>query len=158
MVFNMTSSPTLPTDAASHSSTEGTAMDPKLAAVIAVIAAAPCCWFSSVRPDGRAHLAPIWHVWFEGEVYVVTQGSSVRARNIRHNRAVSLALPDPMNAIVIEGEARVAPQAQEALRPLFLEKFAWDIATDAPYDTIIAVKPSKIMAWGEHGDGRWKLG
>ncbi len=154
----MTSSPTLPHDAASGHSASAEAADPKLSAVIAVIAAAPCCWFSSVRPDGRAHLAPIWHVWHEGQVFVVTQSSAVRARNIRHNPHVSLALPDAMNAIIVEGEARFAPEAQNALRPHFLAKYDWDIATDAPYDTIIAVKPQKIMAWGEHGEGRWKLG
>jgi general stress protein 26 len=128
-----------------------------LNAVIAVIAAAPCCWFSSVRPDGRAHLAPIWHIWHQGQVFVVTQSSAVRARNVRHNPHVSLALPDAMNAIIVEGEARFAPEAQSELRPLFLAKYDWDIATDAPYDAIIAVKPQKIMAWGEHGEGRWKL-
>jgi hypothetical protein len=44
-----------------------------------------------------------------------------------------------------------------ALQPLFLAKYNWDIATDAPYDTIVAVTPHKIMAWGNHGDQRWQF-
>jgi hypothetical protein len=131
--------------------------DPKLLALFAQIASAESCWFSSVRPDGRAHLAPIWHVWHGEHVYVVTQSNSVRARNIAHNASVSLALPDPLNAIIVEGEAHFSPGGQAALQPLFMAKYNWDIATDREYDAIIAVTPHKIMAWGNHGTQRWKL-
>lgn len=131
--------------------------DPQLLAIVAHIASAESCWFSSVRPDGRAHLAPIWHVWHEEQVFVVTQSNSVRARNIAHNASVSLALPDPLNAVIVEGEAHLSPGAQAALQPLFLAKYNWDIVTDHEYDAIIAVIPHKIMAWGSHGDQRWKL-
>jgi hypothetical protein len=81
----------------------------------------------------------------------------VRARNIRANPAVSVALPDPINAVIIEGEAFFAPDMEGALQPLFSAKFNWDIATDQEYDTIIGVTPHKLMAWGSHGDQRWKL-
>jgi hypothetical protein len=131
--------------------------DPKLQAIIAHIAASECCWFSSVRPDGRAHIAPIWHVWQNGQVVVVTQSKSVRARNIAHNPSVSVAMPDPLNAVIVEGVAHFAPGAQVAVQPLFLAKYDWDIGTDLEYDAIIAVTPHKIMAWGSYGDLRWNL-
>lgn len=121
------------------------------------LAAAPACWFSTVRPDGRAHMAPVWHVWYEDEIFVVTQPKSVRARNIARNSAVSIALPDPMNVLIVEGEARFAPHAIAGLQPLFLEKYGWDINVDAEYTTIIAVTPKKLMAWGTDGEGRWRF-
>ena len=77
--------------------------DPKLQAILAQFAAAECCWFSSVRPDGRVHMAPIWHIWHAGQIFVVTQSKSVRARNIVHNPSVSAALPDPLNPVIVEG-------------------------------------------------------
>ena len=129
--------------------------DPVLARLIEKFAQADCCWFGSTRPDGRAHLAPIWHVWHLGRVYVVTHENSVRAVNIAHQPAVSLALPDPMNVLVIEGTARVAPAMGEALRPLYQQKYQWDILTDQDYGHIIEVTPRKIMAWGNDGEGRW---
>lgn len=132
--------------------------DPVLAQLLDTFAAADCCWFASTRPGGRAHLAPIWHVWHNSVVYVVTGGSSVRAQNIAHNPYVSVSLPDPMNVFVIEGKARLAPQMAGELRPLFQQKYAWDIANDPAYDTIIAVDPLKAMAWGSHGEGRWRFG
>ena len=109
-----------------------------------------------MRPDGRAHLAPIWHVWHAGRVYVVTRDKSVRARNVAHNPHVSVALPDPMNVFIIEGTAAPAPDTEAALQPLFKAKYDWDISTDADYDLILAVTPVKLMAWGDHGEGRWQ--
>src|SRR5690606_2047663 len=129
--------------------------DATLPRLLAKFAQAEASWFSSTRPDGRAHLAPIWHVWHEGRIYVVTQSSSVRARNIAHQPAVSLSLPDPMNVLIVEGTARTAQEQKEALKPLFQAKYNWDFTTDNPYNLIIEVTPRKVMAWGSDGDGRW---
>ena len=131
--------------------------DPVLTRLLEKFAQADCCWFSSTRPDGRAHLAPIWHVWHAGRVYVVTQENSVRAANIAQQPAVSLALPDPMNVLIIEGEARVAAGMTAALRPLYQQKYQWDIDADTDYRLIIEVTPRKVMAWGDDGDGRWRF-
>ncbi len=123
--------------------------------LLLLFATAPAIWYSSVRPDGRAHLAPIWHVWDGHAAYVVTQATAVRARNLAHNRSVSLALPDAINPFIIEGNAAIAPDAVETIQPLFQSKYDWDIRTDAEYDCIIRVTPTKAMAWGSHGEGRW---
>jgi general stress protein 26 len=131
--------------------------DPVLARLLEKFAQAEACWFSSTRPDGRAHLAPIWHVWNAGRAYVVTQAATVRARNIAVQPAVSLSLPDPVNVLIIEGTARVSPEQKEALRPLFKAKYDWEFADDNPYDLIIEVTPRKIMAWGSDGEGRWNF-
>ncbi len=131
--------------------------DPILARLVERFAQADACWFSSTRPDGRAHLAPIWHVWHEGRIYVVTLSTSVRARNIVHQPAVSLSLPDTTNVVIVEGTARVAPEQREALNPLFKAKYNWEFAADNPYRHILEVTPRKIMAWGANGEGegRW---
>lgn len=128
-----------------------------LASLLEKFAGAEACWYSSVRPNGRLHTAPIWHVWLDYAAYMVTQRSSVRARNLLHNPSVSLALPDAMNALIIEGTAQESPQSAERIRPLFQAKYNWDIATDTEYDCIIRVTPVKLMAWGSHGEGRWQF-
>ena len=131
--------------------------DPLLVRLMALFGSAECCWFASTRPGGRAHLAPIWHVVYDDRIYVVTQSGSVRAANLRQQPNVSLALPDPMNVLVIEGVARLAPERHDELHPLFQAKFNWDITTDTEYDEVIEVTPRKVMAWGSHGEGRWNL-
>ena len=114
------------------------------------------CWCASVRPNGRVHLAPIWHVVHRDRVYLVTRSSSVRAHNIAANNDVSLSMPDPMNALILEGKARPTPEREAEIQPLFLAKYGWDISTDADYELILEVTPVKIMAWGDHGEGRWR--
>ncbi len=115
------------------------------------------CWYASVRRDGRVHLAPIWYIWLDYSAYVVTQSTSVRARNVKHNPSVSLSLPDPMNVLIIEGMAEETPQAHTGIRLLFQRKYDWDIGSDPGYNTIIRVTPTKLMAWGSHGEGRWSF-
>lgn len=127
----------------------------QVARLLTHFGAADACWFSSTRPDSRPHLAPIWHVVHAGNIYVVTRRTAVRAANIRANAAVSLALADTSNALIIEGVARPAAEMRDTLRPLFLTKYDWDIATDAEYDDIIQVTPRKVITWGSHGEGRW---
>lgn len=126
-----------------------------LADLLDAFAAAEACWFASVRPDGRAHLAPIWFVWDGAAAYVVTQADTVRARNIVHNPSVSLAHPDAINAFIIEGTAAITPDALDAINPLFQRKYDWDLRSEAEYDCIIRVTPTKAMAWGSRGEGRW---
>ncbi len=132
--------------------------DPILAALFERFAEANACWFSSTRPDGRPHMAPIWHVVHKGRIFVVTQRKSVRSANIRANSAVSLALADTSNALIIEGTACPAVARRAELQPHFLAKYDWDIAKDPDYDDVIEVIPRKVIAWGNHGEGRWRLG
>jgi hypothetical protein len=93
----------------------------------------------------------------QNHAYVVTQPSAIRAQNLLSNPSVSLALPDPMNPLILEGTAEFATEANDLLRPLFQVKYQWDIANDGEYSTIIRIRPSKLMAWGNHGSGRWRF-
>jgi general stress protein 26 len=131
--------------------------DPILDRLFTKFAEADACWFSSVRPDGRAHLAPIWHVVYERRIYVVSQETSVRVQNIRRNPSVSLSLPDTSNVLIIEGLARIASERRDQLAAPFRQKYDWDTYADPSYNVFIEVRPTKIMAWGKDGDGRWRF-
>jgi general stress protein 26 len=131
-------------------------MDDLLQGLLQKLSEAEALWFGSVRPDGRPHLAPIWHIWHDDAAWMVTKASAVRTRNLASNPQVSLALPDPMNPLILEGNASEAPHALATLQPLFQRKYDWDIATDADYTVILRVEPAKLMAWGNHGEGRWR--
>lgn len=130
-------------------------VNPVLRGLIDRFAQEPCCWLSSVRPDGRAHSAPIWHVWHQGRAYVVTRSNAVRAANIARNPSVVLTLPDPMNPLILEGWATQAESMRAALQPLFQTKYDWNIQTDAAYDVVIEITPTRLIAWGQSGEGKW---
>ncbi len=130
---------------------------PELAKLFEIFGAAECSWLSTVRPDNRAHLVPVWHVFFNENIYIVISSKSVKYRNIQSNNYVSLALPDPTNVLIIEGIATPALDMRKSLRPLFLSKYDWDIANTSQYDFIIEISPVKVLSWGSHGVGRWRL-
>jgi gamma-glutamylcyclotransferase (GGCT)/AIG2-like uncharacterized protein YtfP len=132
-----------------------TTVDPVLRALIKRFADEPCSWLSTVRPDGRAHSAPIWHVWYQGRAYLVTGAQTVKVVNIAENPGVVITHPDPANALLIEGWAWAADQMRTALRPLFLTKYNWDIGSAPGYERVIEITPTKLLAWGSYGEGKW---
>jgi len=133
-------------------------MEDVLDGLLEKLAQAEAIWYASVRPDGRPHLAPVWHVWHANAVWIVTKQDAVRARNLKSSCRVAISLQDPMNALILEGDASESPEAIAEIRPLFQAKYSWDIATDSDYQVVICVTPTRLMAWGSHGDGRWRMG
>src|SRR5512143_1396219 len=91
-------------------------------------------WVASVRPDGRPHLAPVWFAWHTEELYICTDPSSVKARNLAHNANLSLALENGSNVVICEGRAApvVLPWPSEVVA-IFKRKYDWDVTTDAKY-------------------------
>lgn len=130
-------------------------IDPLLRTLVKRFADEACCWLSSVRPDGRAHSAPIWHVWYQGRAYVVTGAHTVRATNIAENPSIVITHPDPMNALILEGWATAANHMRALLQPLFLAKYQWDISNAAGYERVLEITPTKLLAWGSYGEGKW---
>ncbi|MFQ5794894.1 MAG: hypothetical protein ACE5JP_07580, partial [Candidatus Bipolaricaulia bacterium] len=88
-------------------------------------------------------------------VYVVTTSNAVKAANILEHPGVVIAHPDPLDPVIIEGWATPADVARPRLRPLFKAKYGWDINSSPDYDVIIEITPTKLLAWGNHGEGRW---
>lgn len=130
-------------------------IDATLLKLVNLFAKEECSWLSSNRPDGRAHSAPVWHAWHRGRIYVVTTTNAVKKANIYNNPSVVITCPDPVDPIIIEGWGTFATGMRSQLQPLFLEKYNWDLDTDEEYDTIIEITPTKLIAWGKHGEGRW---
>lgn len=119
--------------------------------IVERFAKSECSWLSTVRPSGKVHAAPVWHVWHEGRIYVVAMETAVKVRNIQSNPSVYITHPDPLDVIIMEGQAQIVPDMTESLTPVFLAKYDWDISADSEYQAIIEVKPTKIMTWGEAG-------
>ena len=129
--------------------------NPTLRALVQRLAESDCCWFSSVRPDSRAHSVPIWHVWHLGRVFIITDPKSVKVANIQHNPAVVVTHPDPLNPIIVEGLAHLSPDKLSEISPRFQAKYDWDPSQDAQYGAVLEITPNKLLAWGKYGEGKW---
>jgi PPOX class probable F420-dependent enzyme len=105
-------------------------------------------WLSSVRPNGRPHLVPVWFVWRGGRLYLCIEPDSVKARSIRWNPRVALALEDGSNALICEGKAAPLPAPwPEAVVAAFQQKYSWEISTETQYTQLIEVTPAKWLTW-----------
>jgi hypothetical protein len=105
-------------------------------------------WLATTRPDGRPHLVPVWFVWFESEIYILTALASVKAKNLLANPRASIALENGNQPVIAECTARhqVGPYAAE-LAGAFWGKYAWDITNEGEYNAMFALRPDKWLSW-----------
>jgi pyridoxine/pyridoxamine 5'-phosphate oxidase len=69
-------------------------------------------WLSTVRPDGRPHVAAVGALWVDGRFYFTSGAGTRKSRNLAANPncVLSIALPDL--DLVVEGRAsKVTDQA-----------------------------------------------
>src|ERR671919_2024205 len=60
-------------------------------------------WLSTVRPDGRPHLMPVWAVWDDGALWWSSSRGSSKARNLAANQCCTIATDNAWEPVVIEG-------------------------------------------------------
>jgi F420H(2)-dependent biliverdin reductase len=108
-------------------------------------------WIATVRRDGRPHLTPVWFIWLNEKIYIVTGSNSQKIANLRRNQKVAVALPDTTNVIILEGEAHTADRAAaDALAEYFFNKYEWDFRHDDSANwRLIEIAPEKLLSWGE---------
>jgi general stress protein 26 len=128
-----------------------------LQSLLTMLAETKFSWFSSVRSDGRPHSVPVCHVLHQGRIYVATPSRSVKISNIRSNAHVTVAayLKDPEAGLIVEGHATLKPELRLSLSPLFEKKYSWNLGEDERHDALVEVTPTKLIAWGSSGEGRW---
>ncbi|MEU1800035.1 pyridoxamine 5'-phosphate oxidase family protein [Streptomyces sp. NPDC019937] len=85
-------------------------------------------WLCTVRPDGSAHVTPVWFVYDTSRWWIGVDQNSIKVRNVQTEPRVSLALEDGRFPVVAEGDVsligdRFPPEVVTA----FKEKYGWDV-------------------------------
>jgi PPOX class probable F420-dependent enzyme len=118
-------------------------------------------WLSSVRPDGRPHLIPIWFLWDGEAVLFASKPAACKVGNLRANPECMLAVGDPeadFDVALVEARAELDPTPTERLLAAgLLDKYAdrmttagLDAATFAgTYTQVVRVVPTRWLPW--HG-------
>jgi predicted pyridoxine 5'-phosphate oxidase superfamily flavin-nucleotide-binding protein len=105
-------------------------------------------WVASARPDGRPHLVPVWFVYQAERFHFCIQPESVKARNLRRNPRVVLALEGGSSPVICEGSAALLPGPPSlAILDLFQHKYEWDLRTEGVYTLLVEVTPEKWLVW-----------
>jgi F420H(2)-dependent biliverdin reductase len=105
-------------------------------------------WIATVRPDGRAHLVPIWFVWVLGKFWICTGQNSVKVRNLAANPTISISLENGNEPVIAEGHVVFEPEPlPAAIQAEFIRKYQWDITTDDDYQSVFSCIPKKWIRW-----------
>jgi nitroimidazol reductase NimA-like FMN-containing flavoprotein (pyridoxamine 5'-phosphate oxidase superfamily) len=75
--------------------------------------AARTIWLATTRPDGRPHAVPMWFVWLDELVYLISQRDMQKSLNLRSQPWVVLHLGDGDEAVILEGRASLVSDADE---------------------------------------------
>ena len=113
-------------------------------------------WLTTVRPDGQPQSSPIWFLWEDGEILLLSRADTPRPANIRANPRVAFTLntdAEGGDVVTFEGEARIAdgelPAATEAAyKAKYLGKileYGWDWEKmRRDYPLAIRIAPTRV--------------
>ena len=110
-------------------------------------------WIATTRPDGRPHVAPVWGVWMEGELYFGTGRSSVKGRNLAHSPELIVHLESADDVVIFEGEVEEVRDRTsfKAVDIAYRAKYGMGVR-EAGHDGAVwyVVRPRKAHAWLEN--------
>jgi PPOX class probable F420-dependent enzyme len=85
-------------------------------------------WLCPLRPDGSAHVSPVWFVYRSSRWWIGAEAGAVKVRNVQADPRVSLALEDGRAPVVAEGEASLIRDGfPDEVVTAFNEKYAWNV-------------------------------
>lgn len=87
-------------------------------------------FLSTVRPDRRPHVMPIWGIWMDMIFYFSTGKTSIKARNLESNPNCVLCPGKADEAVIMQGVAeKVTDQKTLAkFAKAYLDKYKWDVS------------------------------
>lgn len=112
-------------------------------------------WLSTTTPAGAPHAAPVWGVVTGGTLYLYSERSTVKARNLAADPRVVVHLESGEEVLIVRGAAEdlgtpaqtpsvVAALAAKYTRPGDQQYLP---STDPDFDVVYALRPRSAMAW-----------
>ena len=91
-------------------------------------------WVTTLWPDGRPHLMPVWGMWHQGSFWFSTSKPSRKARNLSADPRCTVATEDAANPVVVEGLAELVTDRDDLATMLALENAKY--ATEYGIETL----------------------
>jgi PPOX class probable F420-dependent enzyme len=116
-------------------------------------------FLSTVRPDGRPHVMPVWGVWVDRVFYFSTGRQSRKSKNLSQNPRCVVCPEDAAEAVMLEGTAREIKEKSTRGRFVvaYKKKYDWDMGDTE--DPIYKVSPVVMFGIAEDGHSnptRWR--
>jgi PPOX class probable F420-dependent enzyme len=119
-------------------------------------------WLVTTRKDGRPHAVPVWFLWWEGALLIMSEPDTVKVRNVRRSPHALLHLHADATGngvVVLSGAAGISERSAADwlpdIRDAYSEKYAagmesFGMGLDAiaeRFSTVIVLTPDSITAW-----------
>ena len=72
--------------------------------------------FAKVDPWNKPHVVPVFFTYDEGKLYIQSDRSSVKVRNLRKNDNVAVAVYRGEEAVIVRGKARIVRDEKEFVK------------------------------------------
>ena len=110
---------------------------------------------ATVDAKGRAHAAPIWYLYEDGEIIMSTGERSQKLRNIQRNPDVTLVVDRrtlPYYAVMAQGTAEIGPPVTPEVRRRLATRYLGDeraerylSSTSAEGSLTVRLRPRKLI-------------
>jgi PPOX class probable F420-dependent enzyme len=123
--------------------------------VAARLAASRNYWLGTTLPSGAPHAAPVWGVVAGQTLYLYSERTTVKARNIAADPRVVVHLESGDDVVIVRataedlGSPADVPQVVAALAAKYTAPGDRQYLPDADpdFDVVYAVRPRSAMAW-----------
>jgi general stress protein 26 len=138
------------------------------AEVAARLAPARSYWMVTVSPAGAPHAAPVWGVVVDDDLYVYSERSTVKARNLAADPRVVVHLESAEDVVIVHGVAEDLghPAVMSAVVAGLAAKYPdpedaqYLPSEDPDFDVVYVIRPQRAMTWRLDGydssQGRWR--
>lgn len=136
--------------------------------VAARLAPARSYWLGTTSPDGSPHAAPVWGAVVADTLYLYSERSTRKARNLAADPRLAVHLESADDVVIVRGTAAdlghpaQLPDVVAALVAKYASPADRQYLPDADpaFDVVYAVRPQAAMLWQladyEASQRRWK--
>lgn len=122
------------------------------------LAPARSYWLGTTTPSGAPHAAPVWGVVINDVLYLYSERSTVKARNLAADPRVVLHLESAEDVLIVRGTAEdlgTPVQNPEVVAGLSAKYTAeadrqYLPAADPDFDVVYAIRPRSALMWRLH--------
>jgi PPOX class probable F420-dependent enzyme len=114
------------------------------------LAASRNYWVTTLWPDGRPHVMPVWGVWDDEAVWFSSSLRSRKARNVAADPRCAVTTEDAAEPVVLEGRAEVIADTDAIGRVVDLMNVKYDAGMtvdflDPAVNATIRVRPNRAF-------------
>ncbi len=111
---------------------------------------------ATVKKDGSPHITPVWFLWEDEELIIVTYKGSAKVRNIKANNRVAVVIDTagPGRGVIMEGKARISVDGMEQVTRKISAKYVKPEELDDYVESVlktpmmvIRISPKKVISW-----------